>query len=359
MRKKLKWILTAVILIVAGGIGMYNLWDRTPSGDLPEEEAVPVQRGGGPLNVNAMVVKGQLMTDDIYATGSLLPDEEVELSFETSGKIVAINFTEGTAVKKGDLLAKVNDETLQAQLSKYMSQLKLAEDRVYRQNTLLAKDAVSQEAYEQAQTELAMLKADIELVEANIRLTELRAPFDGIIGLRNISEGAYASPNSVVAKLTKRAPIKIEFYVPERYSNQIRKGTPLTFAVEGVLKSFPAVVYAVESQVENDTRKFPVRAIYPNTNNELMPGRYVNVRIRMAEIPDAIAVPSEALVPELGIDKVFLYKDGKAQPVAVETGLRTDAMVQVVKGLQMGDTVITSGTLQLRTDLPVKLDRID
>ena len=240
-----------------------------------------------------------------------------------------------------------------------MSQLKLAEDRVYRQNTLLAKDAVSQEAYEQAQTELAMLKADIELVEANIRLTELRAPFDGIIGLRNISEGAYASPNSVVAKLTKRSPIKIEFYVPERYSNQIRKGTPLTFEVEGVLKSFPAVVYAVESQVENDTRKFPVRAIYPNTNNELMPGRYVNVRIRMAEIPDAIAVPSEALVPELGIDKVFLYKNGKAQPVAVETGLRTDAMVQIIKGLQMGDTVITSGTLQLRTDLPVKLDRID
>ena len=142
-------------------------------------------------------------------------------------------------------------------------------------------------------------------------------------------------------------------------ADQIRKGTPLTFEVEGVLKSFPAVVYAVESQVENDTRKFPVRAIYPNTNNELMPGRYVNVRIRMAEIPDAIAVPSEALVPELGIDKVFLYKDGKAQPVAVETGLRTDAMVQVVKGLQMGDTVITSGTLQLRTDLPVKLDRID
>ena len=196
-------------------------------------------------------------------------------------------------------------------------------------------------------------------IQRYIRLTELRAPFDGIIGLRNISEGAYASPSSVVAKLTKRSPIKIEFYVPERYSNQIRKGTPLTFEVEGVLKSFPAVVYAVESQVENETRKFPVRAIYPNTNNELMPGRYVNVRIRMAEIPDAIAVPSEALVPELGIDKVFLYKNGKAQPVAVETGLRTDAMVQIIKGLQMGDTVITSGTLQLRTDLPVKLDRID
>ena len=180
MRKKLKWILTAVVLIIAGGIGMYNLWDRTPAGDVPKEESLPTRKSGGPLNVNALVIKGQLMTDDIYATGSLLPDEEVELSFETSGKVVAINFTEGTAVKKGDLLAKVNDETLQAQLSKYMSQLKLAEDRVYRQNTLLAKDAVSQEAYEQAQTELAMLKADIELVEANIRLTESRSVINAI-----------------------------------------------------------------------------------------------------------------------------------------------------------------------------------
>ena len=119
-----------------------------------------------------------------------------------------------------------------AQLSRYEAQLKLAEDRVYRQSALLKKDAVSQEAYEQARTELAMLNADIDIVKSNIALTELRAPFDGVIGLRNVSEGAYASPSVVVAKLTKISPLKIDLFVPERYASQIRPGTPLSFTVE-------------------------------------------------------------------------------------------------------------------------------
>ena len=141
------------------------------------------------LNVNGLVVRPQSLADGITMVGNLLPDEEVDLSFETSGKIVEINFKEGSIVRKGELLAKVNDKPLLAQLSRYEAQLKLAEDRVYRQSALLEKDAVSQEAYEQASTELAMLNADIDIVKANIALTELRAPFDGIIGLRNVPGG--------------------------------------------------------------------------------------------------------------------------------------------------------------------------
>ena len=211
------------------------------------------------LHVNALVIRPQHLTDDIFTTSTLLPDEEVDLSFETSGKIVSIDFEEGTPVKKGQLLAKVNDKPLQAQLSKYKAQVKLAEDRVYRQSTLLEKDAVSQEAYEQARTELATLNADIELCEANIALTELRAPFDGIIGLRRVSEGAYASPTVVVAKLTRIAPLKIEFGVPERYASEIRPGTPLSFTVEGSLETFRAKVYAVDPNVDEQSRTLSVR----------------------------------------------------------------------------------------------------
>lgn len=155
------------------------------------------------LNVNAKIIKPQLLTDQIQISGSLMPDEEVDLSFETSGKIVEINFDEGSAVKKGQLLAKVNDRQLQAQLQRLVAQLKLAEDRVFRQNALLERDAVSKEAYEQVKTELATLNADIDLVKANIAMTELRAPFDGVIGLRQVSVGSYASPTTIVAKLTK------------------------------------------------------------------------------------------------------------------------------------------------------------
>ena len=235
----------------------------------------------------------------------------------------------------------------------------MAEDRVFRQSALLERDAVSKEAYEQVKTDLATLKADIDIVKANIDLTELRAPFDGVIGLRQISVGSYASPTTMVAKLTKISPLKVQFSVPERYANQIKKGTKLTFNIDGKLDSFPAEVYAVESTIDPNMHNFMVRALYPNTGRTLMPGRYASIRLKKQEIPNAIAIPSEAIVPEMGKDKVFVYRAGKAEPVDVVTGLRTDAEVQVVRGLQMGDTIIVSGTLQLRTGLPVELDNID
>lgn len=360
MNKRKKWIITAVILLVfCAVLGVYKHFGPGSSVSDADPAALNAPRKKNILNVNGLVVRPQSLTDGITMVGNLLPDEEVDLSFETSGKIVEINFKEGSIVRKGELLAKVNDKPLLAQLSRYEAQLKLAEDRVYRQSALLEKDAVSQEAYEQASTELAMLNADIDIVKANIALTELRAPFDGIIGLRNVSEGAYASPSVVVAKLTKISPLKIDLFVPERYANQIRPGTPLSFTVEGRNETFRASVYAQESKVDVATRTLAVRALYPNTQGTLLPGRFVTVKIRLHDIPNAIAVPTEAIVPEMGVDKVYLYKGGKAQAVEVKTGLRTESSIQIIEGLNVGDTLITSGTLQLRTDLPVKLDVIE
>ena len=213
MNKKTKW---GIIILVGAGIIGGGIYSQLPKKN-DELAAADKVMGGNQkkgkqiLNVNAKVIKPQLLTDEFTTTGVLLPDEEVDLSFETSGKIVEINFEEGTSVKKGQLLAKVNDRQLQAQLQRLVSQLKLAEDRVFRQDALLKRDAVSKEAYEQVKTDLATLNADIEIVKANIELTELRAPFDGIIGLRQVSVGTYASPTTVVAKLTKIAPLKVEF----------------------------------------------------------------------------------------------------------------------------------------------------
>ena len=180
-----------------------------------------------------------------------------------------------------------------------------------------------------------------------------------MIGLRNVSEGAYASPSVVVAKLTKISPLKIDFFVPERYANQIKPGTRLSFTIEGRQERFEAAVYATESKVDITTRTLAVRAKYPNTRGKLLPGRFATVQIRMHEIPDAIAIPTEALVPEMGVDKVFLYKGGKAHAAEVKTGLRTDSSIQIIDGLNVGDTLITSGTLQLREGLPVKLDTVE
>ena len=222
MNKRIKW---GIIILIGAGLAGLGIYQFTPllihSSDLrrvyePHEneeltaaDALPKENKQRTLKVNAQVIKPHLLTDEILVTGRLVPDEEVSLSFETSGKITDIFFTEGTLVKRGELLAKVNDRQLQAQLKRLEAQIPLAEDRVFRQNALLKRDAVSKEAYEQVKTELATLNADIENIKANIDMTELRAPFDGIIGLRQVSTGAYASPTTVVAKLTKVTPLKV------------------------------------------------------------------------------------------------------------------------------------------------------
>lgn len=358
MNKRVKWGLIIAIGAGLAGLGIYQFTPRENE-ELTAADALPKENRQRTLKVNAQIVKPHLLTDEILVTGRLVPDEEVNLSFETSGKITDIYFTEGSHVKRGELLAKVNDRQLQAQLKRLKAQIPLAEDRVFRQNALLKRDAVSKEAYEQVKTELATLNADIENIKANIDMTELRAPFDGIIGLRQVSAGAYASPTTVVAKLTKVSPLKVEFAVPERYAREVKKGTNLDFRVEGRLDAYHAQVYATESSLDPETHSLTIRAIYPNRNGELLAGRYTDIKLKQKEIEDAIAIPSEAIVPEMGKNKVFVYRSGVADPVDVVIGIRTEAEVQIVQGLVAGDTILTSGTLQLRKGMPVEIQAIN
>lgn len=358
MNKRVKW---GLIITIAAGFAGLGIYQFTPheNEELTAANALPKENRQRTLKVNAQIVKPHLLTDEILVTGRLVPDEEVNLSFETSGKITDIFFAEGSHVKRGELLAKVNDRQLQAQLKRLKAQIPLAEDRVFRQNALLKRDAVSKEAYEQVKTELATLNADIENIKANIDMTELRAPFDGIIGLRQVSAGAYASPTTVVAKLTKVSPLKVEFAVPERYAREVKKGTNLDFRVEGKLDAYHAQVYATESSLDPETHSLTIRAIYPNRNGELLAGRYADIKLKQKEIEDAIAIPSEAIVPEMGKNKVFVYRSGVADPVDVVIGIRTEAEVQIVQGLVAGDTILTSGTLQLRKGMPVEIQAIN
>ena len=348
MNKITKWSIVGVIVLGSSFLAYQHLMPHENK-EMKEAPKEAGNRQSKALNVRAVVLSQQGLTDGIFVSGSLVPDEEVNLSFESSGKITDIFFKEGTHVEKGELLAKINDAPLQADLRKKQAQVKLMQDRLYRARALLEKEAVSKEAFQEAEANLAALEAEIEGVEAQIEQTELRAPFSGIIGLRQVSVGAYATTTTEVATLTKTAPLKVEFNVPERYAGMLPEGTELTFTAEGDLTTRNAKVYASDSRVDPETRTFAIRAIYPNADGKLIPGRYVNVNLVTQRFDNTLAVPSEAIVSEMGIDKVFVCKNGKAQPVEIAKGLRTDAMVQVLRGLVPGDTVITSGTMQLRS----------
>jgi membrane fusion protein, multidrug efflux system len=360
MNKKLRTTITIIIIAFLAGIIFYPkykpLLAKKMKGTGIQQE--PLRQVQQRLNAAGYLITPTSLSEFVNSSGTLKPDEEVDLAFETSGKIVGINFIEGTRVKKGDLLAKINDKPLQAQLEKLEAQLKMAQAKEFRQRSLLDKDAISQESYDQVQTDVQSIKADINLIKARISETELRAPFDGIIGLRNLSEGSYATSSTRISHLIKMSPLKIEFSIPEKYASEIKVGYPLTFKIDGIDQVFNATVYAVDPKADVNMRTIVLRAMYPNKNEELKSGRYAEITLQMSHKENAIAIPTEALIPEMEGVKVFVFRKGKAQSVKVQIGLRTEAKIQVTDGLKFGDTLITSGIMQLRQGLPVVLDTI-
>lgn len=351
MSPVLRRILIGIVLL--GGLGLL-LW---PKFNTPQEEGA----GGGAfqqnsvLSVNAVIVQPEVIRDRINTTGTILPNEIVELSAETSGKIVAIYFDEGRSVKRGDLLLKINDSELQAQLTSAQLRLKLAGEIEQRQKSLLDKAGLSQAEYDVAANEMSVQQASVDLIKAQIEKTELRAPFDGMIGLRYVSEGSYLTSSTRIATLQDVDPIKIEFSIPERHASRAGLGDAIFFTVEGYTGSYRGEIYAFEPLIQQDTRSLRLRARSPNLGTRLLPGSFANVELVFEEIEDALTVPSVALIPELGGTKVFLFQAGSASPRQVVTGIRMASDVQILSGLAPGDTVITSGIQQIFPGMPVQL----
>jgi membrane fusion protein (multidrug efflux system) len=358
MNKKLRITIIVILIVFFAGLILYPKFKPFLVAKLgPKNIQTPLLRQSQQkLNATGYIIEPQHLSEFIKSTGTLRPDEEVDLSFETSGKIVGINFTEGTKVKKGDLLAKINDKPLQAELQKLKAGIKMAEAKEFRQRSLLDKDAISQESYDQIVTDVQTIRADINLVKARISETELRAPFDGKIGLRYVSEGAYTNSSTKIARLVKTSPIKIEFSIPEKYASEINIGYPITFDVDGII--YNASVYAIDPKIDILTRVISLRALYPNRNEELKPGRYTGITLELSKIDNAVAIPTEALIPEMEGEKVFIYQRGKARSVNVKTGLRTESKIQITDGLKFGDTLLVTGILQLRQNLPIVLDSV-
>ena len=316
-------------------------------------------QGDAPTGVNATVLRPGVVTERIRTSGTLRADESVELTAESGGKITEIRFEEGRRVQKGDLLVQINDAELQAEKKRLEHQLQLATDRAERQKRLLAEGGVSQETYDATVNEVEVLKADLALVEAQIEKKKVRAPFSGVVGLRQVSEGAYVSPQTTISTLQRINPIKIDFSVSEQYASQMGPGQQISFTVRSLEQALEGEVYATDAQINPNTRTLQLRARAPNPDGTLRPGMFADVKVTLRTIDDATIVPSFAVVPTLDGQRVFLVQNGSAQPRNVTIGVRTDSTVQVTDGLALGDTVITSGIQDLRAGLPVRVETLE
>jgi len=322
----------------------------------------PAAMGSGeknkPTKVDLFIVQATPFAETIEVPGTVVASESVEIHPEVAGRIVQLPIEEGKYVQKGSLLAKLNDADLIAQLNKLEIQLQLAQQTEKRQSQLLKIQGISQQDYDISLLQVNSLKADIGIIKTSIEKTEIRAPFSGKLGLRNISNGAYVNPSSVIAVINQTDQLKLDFSIPEKYIGKIKNGQLVQFRVEGSMDSLVARIIATESKVTENSRSLLVRAFVESNNPSLLPGSFAKVSVGFDPDENAILIPTQAILPQARGKKVILYKSGTAFFADVKTGSRTPDKVQIIEGLSVGDSVVTTGLLSIRPDSPISYGKI-
>ncbi len=353
MNTTLKRILYIILGLLLVGIIAYPKIDFSGKGEGNTQG--PPQRRSTTITVDGIEVRYEPIDYSVKVTGTIIADESVELNSEVAGKVENILFDEGQPVRKGQLLLSLNDDELEAELEKLKFSKKLNEDNEFRQRKLLESEAISREEYEIAQTTLNTSLAEIKLLEARRAKHKIYAPFDGKIGLRQVSVGSYVNPGSLIANVYSINPVKVDFSIPGRYLNDIQVGDKLTFTVDAYDEEFNGEIYALEPRIDPQSRSIKLRAISDNPEGKLVPGQFAKIKLILDRIEKAVMVPTLAVIPELNSSKVYIYRNGTVNTLQVETGIRTEDKVQVLSGLNPGDTLITTGLLQIRQGMKIKV----
>jgi membrane fusion protein, multidrug efflux system len=341
-------VLTSLIFALIACAGTVSCRQST---DRPDRPATTTQ-----FVVDAITLAPRPIRESLSATGTLLARESVDLRAERAGVVREIRFGEGQPVSAGEVLIVMDDSELQAQLARASAQLELATAVEIRDRSLFDTGALISEAeYEQTLANLGVAGAEKKLIEAQLAKTRIRAPFDGIPGLRQISVGSYLTPGTSICSFQAIDSLRLDFSLPERYLAYVRTGQRVDFRIAGRLETFEAIVTAIEPGIDVATRSLLLRATAPNEGRLLLPGSFAEVEVVLDEIPDAILIPPIALIPGLQRQTVFIHQDGKVEERQVQTGLRTPDAVQILDGLRAGEELITTGILQLRPGMQVRV----
>lgn len=330
------------------------------AGSCGNKEDASKAKGGRPnkLTAEGYIVNHTTFNSSYAASGSLLPNEELEIHPEISGRVTAIVFKEGSKVRKGQTLVQLYDGDIRASIQKLRAQKQLQVKILERQKELLNIGGISKQDYETTETQISSIEADIAFSEAQLRSTKIVAPFDGTIGIRNISVGAVVSPTTLITTLQQIHPLKMDFTIPEQYSASIATGKDVFFTVTGSQDTLLGKVAAIDPGANVATRTVRVRAMVPNPDGKLVAGSFANVVVPLQSAPNAILIPSQSVIPTTKDKKVAVVKNGKADMVVVKLGQRTSDKVEVLQGLQAGDTIITTGLMQVKPGMDVTIKKI-
>jgi membrane fusion protein, multidrug efflux system len=307
-----------------------------------------------PVAVDIVIATNTDFSSDIEVNGTVLSDEMVELHPETGGRLTFLNIPDGARVEKGTILAKVNDADLQAQLQQQKVQLDLAGKTEQRLRKLLEVNGVDQSAYDAALSQVNLINANMNVLNAQIDKTVIKAPFSGRLGLRLVSEGAYVSTSTVIGTLQETDKIKIDFSVPEAYEDLIKIGKTINIRTNTSDGDMSATISAIEPQINTATRNLKVRAKL--TKGNISPGAFV--KVLLDEKMKGIVVPTNAIIPDALSNQLVLVKNGKAVFQNVETGIRNSNVVEITSGIQNGDSIIVSGVLYVRPNGKVKVKSV-
>ncbi|MFM7672032.1 MAG: efflux RND transporter periplasmic adaptor subunit [Bacteroidota bacterium] len=311
-----------------------------------------------PVKAEVYILRPASFQETIEVPGTLMAAESAEIHPESAGRIVRLNLAEGKAVPAGYLIAKIDDADLQAQLIKLQTQLELAEQTQSRQSKLLALQGISQQDYDLSVLQVRNLKADIGILRTAIDKTEVRAPFAGKMGLKNISIGAFVTSASVITTLQQTQHLKVDFQLPEKYAQGLRTGATVQFRTGGSAGSFSAKVSAVAPGLTETNRSLNYRATVSAADGSLLPGAFATVTIQLSEKPQALLLPAQAVIPQAKGKRVIRYQGGKAEFVDITTGARTADQVEVLTGLAAGDTILVSGLMSVRPNSAVQIGKI-
>ena len=318
----------------------------------------PPSQGPRSALIDAFITTPQRLETVINATGNLIAYESVEIRPERSGKLVSLDFRESSFVQKNTVIAQVDDSELIAQKQRLAINQELAEKEVARGKELLAIQGISQEELDRLINRVEDIKAEKNILDIQIGKSKIRTPFSGVLGLRQVSQGAYVTPNDIIIELKQISPIKLEFEVPERYLVQVKEGQTLEFTIVGSDQIFTAKVYAIGTEISPLTRTFKVRATAKNSNNTLKPGQFARVSLVTGINENAIMVPTDAVIPVLDGKQVYLVRNGRVIAQKVETNERSAEMIEVVTGLEIGDTVAVGGLLALSDGGLIRINQI-